>query len=88
MIFGTALSGVIVATTAFAEMPRYDRKLEQAAMNIVAEKIGNLRGSFTFDEHPIILNDARIRIVKARKSQSLGGFQRPAYSANAENMEN
>ncbi len=31
---------------------RYDRKLEQAILNIVAGKMGDIRGGFTFDARP------------------------------------
>ena len=42
---------------AFATAPslageRYDRKLEQAAMRIVAENIGDLRGGFSYRQKP------------------------------------
>ena len=31
---------------------RYDRKLEQAAMRIVAENIGDIRGGFSYRQKP------------------------------------
>jgi len=31
---------------------QYDRKLEQAVMDIVANKMGDLRGGFSFDSKP------------------------------------
>ena len=31
---------------------RYDRKLEQAVMTIVAGKIGHIRGGFAYDDRP------------------------------------
>jgi len=45
------------AALAFAIAPagaehRYDRKLEQAAMKIVAEKIGDIRGGFSYGQKP------------------------------------
>jgi hypothetical protein len=50
---------------AFAVAPagaehRYDRKLEQAAMRIVAEKIGDIRGGFSYGEKPrfVVAQDA------------------------------
>jgi hypothetical protein len=47
---GVALSGLL-ATSAIAET-RYDRRIEQAAMDIVAAKIGDIRGGFSFDAKP------------------------------------
>ena len=32
---------------------QYDRKLEQAAIDIVAGKIGDIRGGFSFDVQPV-----------------------------------
>ena len=43
------------ATPASAEI-RYDRKLEQAVMEIVAKKIGDLRGGFSHDARPAIVS--------------------------------
>jgi hypothetical protein len=39
---------------------RYDRKLEQAAMRIVAEKIGDIRGGFSYGQKPrfVVAQDA------------------------------
>lgn len=39
---------------------RYDRKLEQAAMRIVAEKIGDIRGGFSYKQKPsfVVVQDA------------------------------
>jgi hypothetical protein len=55
---GAALFGLL-ASSAAAET-QYDRKLEQAAMNIVAGKIGAIRGGFSFDVQPlsVIVQDA------------------------------
>lgn len=46
LLLGGALA--LLATAASAES-RYDRKLEQAVMNIVAGKIGDIRGGLAFD---------------------------------------
>jgi hypothetical protein len=55
---GAALFGLL-ASSAAAET-QYDRKLEQAAMNIVAGKMGDIRGGFSFDVKPlsVIIQDA------------------------------
>jgi len=46
LLAGCALA--LLATAASAES-RYDQKLEQAVMDIVAGKIGDLRGGFAFN---------------------------------------
>ena len=41
-------------TPALAEQ-RYDRRLEAAAIRIVASKMGDLRGAFDLDERPVFV---------------------------------
>ncbi|HEY6633273.1 MAG TPA: hypothetical protein VIZ90_17625 [Rhizobiaceae bacterium] len=43
-----------LAGSATAE-PRYDRKLEEAVMAIVAAKIGDIRGGFALDARPVMV---------------------------------
>ncbi|MDF3153439.1 hypothetical protein P3C58_15790 [Mesorhizobium sp. XAP10] len=50
LLCGAALCAVIVAP-ATAET-RYDRSLEKAAMGIVAGKMGDIRGGFSFKQVP------------------------------------
>ena len=50
LLMGAAFLGLL-AVPARADM-RYDRKLEQAAIDIVAGKIGDIRGGFSFDVKP------------------------------------
>ncbi len=38
-----------------AAQSRYDRKLEEAVMAIVAAKIGDIRGGFAFDAKPVMV---------------------------------
>jgi hypothetical protein len=38
-----------------AAQSRYDRKLEEAAIAIVAAKIGSIRGGFDFDTKPVMV---------------------------------
>jgi len=38
-----------------AAQSRYDRKLEEAAIAIVAAKIGDIRGGFDFDAKPVMV---------------------------------
>jgi len=49
----------LLTTSAFAET-RYDRNIERAAADIVARKMGDLRGGFAFDQKKIfvLLQDA------------------------------
>lgn len=47
---GAAFLGCMAAS-AHADT-QYDRKLEQAVMDIVAAKMGGLRGGFSFDSKP------------------------------------
>jgi hypothetical protein len=51
LLMGAALLGLLTAP-AGADM-QYDRKLEQAAIDIVAGKIGGIRGGFPFDVQPV-----------------------------------
>ncbi|UVK44325.1 hypothetical protein BPNPMPFG_006237 [Mesorhizobium sp. AR07] len=50
LLCGVALSAVIVA--AAAAETRYDRSLEKAAMGIIAGKMGDLRGAFSYKQVP------------------------------------
>ncbi len=49
-----AVAAAVAVSQATAQ-PRYDRKLEEAVMAIVAAKMGNLRGGFDFGEKPIMV---------------------------------
>lgn len=51
---GCALAAMVLAGQATAE-PRYDRKLEEAVMAIVAPRIGDIRGGFAFDARPVMV---------------------------------
>jgi hypothetical protein len=35
--------------------PRYDRRIEEAAMAIVAARMGDIRGGFAFDAKPMMV---------------------------------
>ncbi|QND59258.1 hypothetical protein [Mesorhizobium huakuii] len=50
LLCGVALSAIIIAPVA-AET-RYDRNLEKAALGIVAGKMGNIRGGFSYKQVP------------------------------------
>ena len=51
---GCALAAFVLAGQATAQ-PRYDRKLEEAVMAIVAARIGDIRGGFAFDAKPVMV---------------------------------
>ncbi len=51
---GCALAAIVLAGQATAQ-PRYDRKLEEAVMAIVAAKIGDIRGGFAFGARPVMV---------------------------------
>ena len=51
---GCALAAIVLAGQATAQ-PRYDRKLEEAVMAIVAAKIGDIRGGFAFGAKPVMV---------------------------------
>ncbi|PBC11667.1 hypothetical protein [Mesorhizobium sp. WSM3859] len=55
---GVALLAALAAPVA-AET-RYDRNIEKAAMDIVAGKMGNIRGGFSYKQRPqfVVLPDA------------------------------
>jgi hypothetical protein len=51
LLMGAALLGLLTAPA--GADTQYDRKLEQAAIDIVAGKIGGIRGGFPFDVQPV-----------------------------------
>ena len=54
-----AVGLAVLAAPAAAETP-YDRKLEQAVLTIVAKKMGEIRGGFSYDARPqfVIVQDS------------------------------
>ena len=66
-----------VMTPALAEQ-RYDRRLEAAAIRIVAAKMGDLRGAFGLDERPVFVTS-----VDAAPSTLSTGAEGPTGSVNA-----
>ncbi|MCA0012445.1 hypothetical protein LB561_17030 [Mesorhizobium sp. B292B1B] len=55
-LYGTAVFAVMVVPAA-AET-RYDRNLEKAAAGIVAGKMGDIRGGFSYKQVPQLVPDA------------------------------
>ena len=49
VLFGAAIMPALSAAVA---QPKYDAKLEQAAMQVIAGKIGDIRPGFRYDQHP------------------------------------
>ena len=74
----TLLGGVallaIIAAPAMAET-RYDRKLEQAVVEIVAGKMGNIRGGFSYKQVPqlVVVPDVPAAPVESSPKQASGG---------------
>lgn len=72
LLCGVALLAVIAAP-AVAET-RYDRKLEQAVVEIVAGKMGNIRGGFSYKQVPqlVVVPDAPVVPVEPSRKQASG----------------
>jgi hypothetical protein len=72
LLCGVALSAVIVAPAA-AET-RYDRSLEKAAMGIIAGKMGNIRGGFSYKQVPqlVVVPDVAAAPVESPPKQASG----------------
>jgi hypothetical protein len=50
ILFGVAILPALSAMV--MAQPKYDAKLEQAAMQVIAGKIGDIRPGFRYDQHP------------------------------------
>jgi hypothetical protein len=72
LLCGVALLAVIAAP-AVAET-RYDRKLEQAVVEIVAGKMGNIRGGFSYKQVPqlVVVPDVPAAPVENPPRQASG----------------
>ena len=84
MLSGVAMLAMLAAP-AFAET-RYDHKIEKAAMEIVAGKIGDLRGGFSYAEKVqlVVRQDDPYRSdgeMPAAASQSPAAVSPPPASA-------
>ncbi len=62
MLLGSAACLAVLSAPATAQM-RYDMKLEQAVMEIVASKMGDIRGGFSYERKPefVVLNESYSR---------------------------
>jgi hypothetical protein len=77
LLAGAAL--LAVATTASAAERRYDIKLEKAVMEIVAAKIGDIRGGFSYASKPafVILQasgDSRMISLESARAELIRVF--------------
>lgn len=91
----TMLTGVaVLAAVAVpcAAEPRYDVKLEKAVMQLVAKKIGGIRGSFSYDARPEFVRLPEheradgwktINAFKAGSAASVRLFSRPGRETSA-----
>ena len=72
LLCGVALLAIIAAP-AVAET-RYDRKLEQAVVEIVAGKMGGIRGGFSYKQVPqlVVVPDAPVVPVEPPRKQASG----------------
>ena len=69
-----------IAAPAVAET-RYDRKLEQAVAEIVAGKMGNIRGGFSYKQvlpQLVVVPDAPVVSVEPPRKQASGDGLMPA----------
>ena len=73
LLCGVALCAVIVAPAA-AET-RYDRSLEKAAMGIIAGKMGDIRGGFSYKQVPqlVVMPVAAPAVVTERPREEATG---------------
>jgi hypothetical protein len=69
LLIGASVALALATAPALAGA-RYDRKLEQAAMQIVAEKIGDIRGGFSYGQKP------RLTVVQDAPSPAAGSSPR------------
>ena len=72
LLCGVAFLAVIAAP-AVAET-RYDRKLEQAVVEIVAGKMGDIRGGFSYKQVPqfVVVPDVPVVPVEPPRKQASG----------------
>ena len=73
LLCGVALSAAIVAPA--ATETRYDRSLEKAAMGIIAGKMGDIRGGFSYKQVPQLV------VVPVVAPAPAAGTERPREEA-------
>ena len=71
-----AVLAAILTGSASAEM-RYDRNIEDAAKTIVAQKIGDIRGGFSFDARPMF-------VVERKDPIETGSIAAPSPTASSD----
>ncbi|TPK91931.1 hypothetical protein FJ934_18645 [Mesorhizobium sp. B2-4-12] len=84
LLCGTALLGIVVAP-AVAET-RYDRNLEKAALGIVAGKMGDIRGGFSYKQVPqlVVLPEPAIAVATGHAREQASGKQDDGLSPAVE----
>ena len=72
LLCGVALLAIIAAPAMAGT--RYDRKLEQAVVEIVAGKMGDIRGGFSYKQVPqlVVVPDAPVVSVEPPRKQASG----------------
>ncbi|TIX24179.1 hypothetical protein [Mesorhizobium sp.] len=71
LLCGAALCAAIVAPAA-AET-RYDRSLEKAAMGIIAGKMGDIRGGFSYKQVPqLVVVPAPAAVIEHPREEATG----------------
>lgn len=73
-----AAATLAVVATAAAAQPRHDISLEKAAAAIVAQKMGEIRGSFDFDTMPEFVRPIDWRPLAWRAGSEPQPFPEPA----------
>ncbi len=68
LLAGVALA--LLATGLAAAEPVYDRKLEQAVMRIVAAKMGDIRGGFSYGQQPQLIPAPAVPPAAVREGAS------------------
>jgi hypothetical protein len=78
-ILPTSIAIAVATTPAFAGV-RYDRKLEQAALEIVASKIGDIRGGFSYKQKLrfVVVQDALVTPTPAGGETASPSIVEPA----------
>lgn len=78
-LVGAVIAGALAAggIGSVAAQQRYDRKIEEAVMGIVAAKMGEIRGSFALEAKPVMIV---VQDDIVRSTTELTAARRPAPS--------
>ncbi|MEQ1950872.1 hypothetical protein [Mesorhizobium sp. CN2-181] len=78
LVFGAAMLPALSA--AAMDQPKYDLKLEKAAMDVIAAKIGEIRPGFGYGQRPVFIMSPESAAVSAAGAPP----QLPASAASSE----